>query len=70
LVFLNTDKDFRSISYKPPFALLMGSEQNGLSKNLIDACDDVVKMPIYGKAESLNVAVATGIMLYAALAAK
>lgn len=61
-------KDFREVSYKPPFALVMGSEQKGLSGELAKSCDHLAKLPIPGKAESLNLSVATGVMLYAALA--
>jgi TrmH family RNA methyltransferase len=44
--------------------LVMGSEPEGVSKNLIQFADHLVKIPIQGKAESLNVAVACGILLY------
>ncbi len=64
---LQNAADFRDIPYKQPFCLLMGSEQNGLPKNLIAACDHLAKLPMTGKAESLNLAVAAGIMMYAAL---
>ena len=46
------------------FALLMGNEGSGVSPELLEMADQVVKIPMYGKAESLNVAVATGILLY------
>lgn len=46
------------------FALLMGNEGSGVSPELLEMADHVVKIPMYGKAESLNVAVATGILLY------
>ncbi len=61
-------KDFREISYKCPFALVMGSEQKGLSADLAKSCDHLAKLPMDGKAESLNLSVATGVLLYAALA--
>jgi len=44
--------------------LVIGSEPEGVSKNLIQLADHLVKIPIPGKAESLNVAVACGILLY------
>lgn len=44
--------------------LVMGSEPEGVSKELIQLADHLVKIPIQGKAESLNVAVACGILLY------
>ncbi|AYC29807.1 TrmH family RNA methyltransferase [Paenisporosarcina cavernae] len=46
------------------FALIMGNEGAGLSPELLEATNLNVKIPILGKAESLNVAVATGILLY------
>ena len=45
-------------------AVILGSEGEGISRSLLDLCDDVCKIPIYGSVECLNVAVATGITLY------
>lgn len=61
---LQTKTDYRSADYSLPLLLLMGSEQSGLSPALTKACDTLVKIPMQGGAESLNLAVATGIMLY------
>jgi TrmH family RNA methyltransferase len=44
--------------------LLIGSEAEGLGKELLQLCDDVIRIATHGKAESLNVAVAGGILLY------
>ncbi|MGD9650477.1 MAG: TrmH family RNA methyltransferase [Dongiaceae bacterium] len=55
---------YKKILYDAPVILLMGSEQNGLSPELVKLCDDVAALPMPGKMESLNVAVAAGIMLY------
>ncbi len=51
---------------QPPvsFALLVGNEGNGVSKELLEKTDGNLYIPIYGKSESLNVAVATGVLLY------
>lgn len=49
-----------------PLALVMGSEGSGLSKRVADACDYLVSIPLRGPAESLNVSVAAGILLFAA----
>jgi RNA methyltransferase, TrmH family len=46
------------------FALLVGNEGEGVNKELLKMTDINVKIPIYGQAESLNVAVATGILMY------
>jgi len=44
-------------------ALLMGSESHGLQKPILDALDNEISIPSFGKSESLNVAMATGILL-------
>jgi TrmH family RNA methyltransferase len=44
--------------------LLMGSEAEGLSKDLIELSDEIVHIPCRGETESLNVAMAGGILLY------
>ncbi|ARD47131.1 RNA methyltransferase [Sporosarcina sp. P37] len=46
------------------FALLVGNEGSGVDPQLLSQADHVVKIPLYGQAESLNVAVAAGILLY------
>jgi len=53
-----------------PHAWVMGNEAWGLESDLRDACDAVVRVPIYGKAESLNLAMAATICLYASAAAQ
>ncbi len=54
--------------YKPPknkkIALVVGNEVRGLSPKILKYCDRIVHIPMYGKKESLNVSVATGIALY------
>jgi TrmH family RNA methyltransferase len=44
----------------------MGNEQQGLTPDLAALCDVNVKIPMRGRADSLNLSVATGIMIYAA----
>jgi TrmH family RNA methyltransferase len=51
-------------NYRTPRLLLMGSERQGLTSEQIAACDVVLSMPMRGRATSLNLAVATGVMLY------
>lgn len=53
--------------YHPPdhIALLLGEEVHGTDPELLAACDDIVEIPMHGQKESFNVAVATGIALYA-----
>jgi 23S rRNA (guanosine2251-2'-O)-methyltransferase len=47
-----------------PVALIMGSEEDGISDNLIREADELAKIPLKGKIESLNVSVAAGIAIY------
>jgi TrmH family RNA methyltransferase len=58
--------DHRSADYRRPTLILMGNEQQGLPPELAAACDINVKIPMRGRADSLNLSVATGIMIYAA----
>ena len=44
----------------------MGTEQSGLTPEIAAICDTNVKIPMRGRADSLNLSVATGIMIYAA----
>ena len=53
-----------AVSYRRPTMLFMGSERKGLSQQEQAACDAVVKLPMVGRSDSLNLAVATGVMLY------
>ena len=50
-----------------PSALVMGSEGSGLHRLVAENCDALVKIPMYGKIESLNVSVATGVVLFEAM---
>jgi TrmH family RNA methyltransferase len=61
---LSGTKDYREADYRGACLLLMGNEQQGLPDELARACDSLVKIPMRGKADSLNLAVATGIMLF------
>jgi TrmH family RNA methyltransferase len=58
--------DYREADYRPPCVLVMGNEQKGLSDALARACDQLVRIPMAGRAESLNLAVATGLMIFEA----
>ncbi|MCP5098052.1 MAG: RNA methyltransferase [Chloroflexi bacterium] len=55
---------YRQLHYPKPFVLLMGSERNGLSSEQQSACDLVASIPMVGSSDSLNLAIATGVMLY------
>lgn len=54
--------------YARPVLILMGNEQQGLTEEMAGLCDVNVKIPMHGRADSLNLSVATGIMIYAATA--
>lgn len=64
---LNTDKDYQSVSYEKPTFLLVGNEAQGLPAEYEDQCDTLVKIPMMGKADSLNAAVASAVMAYEVL---
>lgn len=64
---LNTDNDYQDPAYAPPVFLLVGNESQGLPKDYEADCDLLVKMPMMGKADSLNAAVATAVMAYEVL---
>ena len=63
---LSAAVDYRAADYRRPVMVLMGNEQAGLPPDLAAACDVTVKIPMRGRADSLNLSVATGIMIYAA----
>ena len=50
--------------YTPPTAIIMGSEEDGVSPEFLKMCDARAKIPLAGKIASLNVSVATGVILY------
>jgi TrmH family RNA methyltransferase len=61
---LEAREDFRKVTYRAPALLVMGSEGPGLSPALAQACTRLVKIPMAGRLDSLNLAVATALMLY------
>lgn len=62
--------DYRAESYTAPALLLVGNEAQGLPEALKAACDSLVIIPMRGRADSLNVAMAGTLLLYAALHAQ
>jgi 23S rRNA (guanosine2251-2'-O)-methyltransferase len=64
------DKALYELDFKAPVALIVGSEEDGISSQLLKEADHVVKIPMHGKIESLNVSVATGIAIYEVLRQK
>ena len=57
-------KDLKSIEKNLKFAIIMGNEGNGVNQKLLDLCDEYLYIPMNKTCESLNVGVATGIILY------
>lgn len=57
-------EDFTTIDYKEPCALVMGSEDIGIQDDIIRIADHLAVLPMSGEIQSLNVSVATGIMLF------
>lgn len=61
---VNATRTYDAVSYAVPLVLLMGSEREGLPAEHAAACDDLVCLPMVGRVDSLNLAVATGVVLY------
>lgn len=57
-------KMYTEISNSQKTALILGNEGAGIDEDILQAADSIVKIPIYGKAESLNVSIAAGILMY------
>ena len=60
--------DYRRVSYLAPTFLLLGNEAAGLPADYAARCDVLVKLPMHGRADSLNVAVAAGVLAYRVIA--
>lgn len=56
--------DYRTPDYADPVLLVMGNEQKGLEDDMAAACPTLIRIPQAGQADSLNLAVATGVALY------
>ena len=57
---------FSKVDYTKPTILVMGNEKDGVSQEVIDLADEVIIIPMRGMAQSLNVSVATALILYEA----
>ncbi len=64
---LDTEHDYRAPRYAAPTFPLTGNEAQGMPGFMAEACDLLVKIPMLGKADSLNAAVATAVMAYEVL---
>ena len=61
---LDASQDYQAPSYQKPAFILVGNEQAGLPADYEKECDLLVRMPMLGKADSLNAAVAAAVMAY------
>lgn len=64
---MTASKNIFDINFKEPVAIVMGSEENGIYPALMKVCDEKFKIPMANDFESLNVSVATGLILYEAM---
>jgi len=58
------DVEYQTFVPNPPWILVLGNEQRGLSAEETNACDVTVSLPMKGRVSSLNLAVAAGVLLY------
>jgi 23S rRNA (guanosine2251-2'-O)-methyltransferase len=56
--------EYTKADFTHPMALIMGSEESGISETCLKMADELIMIPLHGEIESLNVSVATGILLY------
>lgn len=61
---LENSKDYTDQDYKIPVALVIGNEEKGIRRLTAEKCDFLVKIPMKGRIQSLNVSVATGVLLF------
>jgi 23S rRNA (guanosine2251-2'-O)-methyltransferase len=67
---MKASKTIFEMDFKMPIGLLIGNEGKGVRKSLIDKCDFIVRIPMSGKLDSMNVSVSTGVFLYEILRQK
>ncbi|MGB4017802.1 23S rRNA (guanosine(2251)-2'-O)-methyltransferase RlmB [Petrimonas mucosa] len=60
-------RNYTGTDMSVPVAILMGSEDEGVSPEILRVCDELVKIPQFGTIQSLNVSVAAGVMIYEAV---
>ena len=60
----HAEHDYRAATYPAGTVLFMGGEKKGLSEERQRLCDDLVRIPMVGRSDSLNLAIATGVLLY------
>ena len=58
---------FYETNFRDPVAIVMGSEEKGISGGVLQLCDEVVSIPLFGSISSLNVSVAASLLIYEAI---
>ncbi|MDU1261144.1 TrmH family RNA methyltransferase [Veillonella atypica] len=61
---LENAKPYHTISYAKRTMIILGNEGNGVSKEIIEMCDQAITIPMYGDIESLNVSIAAALCMY------
>ena len=61
---LNNAKPYHTISYAKRTMVILGNEGNGVSRDIIEMCDQAITIPMYGDIESLNVSIAAALCMY------
>ena len=64
---MTANKNIAECDFTIPCAIVLGSEEKGIYPALLKICDEKVKIPMVTDFESLNVSVATGMILYEAM---
>ena len=68
--FLDAKKDYRRANWKKSSILLLGNEKEGISEELKNICSEQIIIPMKGDADSLNVSISAGILLYEKIRSK
>lgn len=61
---LNTSMDYTDFDYTIPIAIVIGNEGKGMSRIVRESCDELVKIPMMGRVQSLNASVSAAILMY------
>lgn len=61
---LENAKHYHTISYPKRTMIILGNEGNGVSREIIEMCDQAITIPMYGDIESLNVSIAAALCMY------
>ncbi len=67
---LSNATEYTKADYKLPAAIILGNEEKGIRKLVAENCDYLIKIPMFGKIQSLNVSVSAGIILFEILRAR